>query len=297
MSAVNDERLQSPFIWQPRSAEQAWQFKQSLGEESVYAAGATFLRTQWESGLAAMPKHLIDLGSVSGMRGVTASTKEVAIGAFTSMSVIRQDPLLLERFPLLIDAVRVIAAPGVRNQATLGGNIAAGVGDSIPALLAYDAKLVWFDGRNEITEPLADWLNNLLHLRAEPGRLLLQIRLPSEQEHPVPSVKGFSAYHKIGRRESFTPSLVTVAVNVWIDSNQRIAGSRLAAGGGQTIPHRLHASESLLHGKTIDAELLELLYEQLLLEYEPRGDLFASTEYRKRTAASLISTELWSLKL
>ena len=44
-------------------------------------------------------------------------------------------------------------------------------------------------------------------------------------------------------------------------------------------------------------DLLESLYEQLLQEFEPSGDLFGSVEYRKRTAANLIAAELWKLTL
>ena len=336
MSTVNFDRMQSPFVWQPQDAAEAWHYKQSLGEESVYVAGGTLLRTQWESGLIAMPKHIIDLGSVSGIKGIAVHGREVEIGAFTPMSMIRKDPFLLEHYPMLIDAVRVIAAPAVRNLATLGGNITAGVGDSIPALLAYEAELVWYDGQKRTAEPLADWLDDLLHSRAEPGKLLMQVRLPYRHDDPEtpnklvqpvrlnigesdgdstppdsePAYRGggldpinngrdkpFCAYHKIGRRESFTPSLVTVSLFISIDSNQRIMTARIAAGGGQTIPHRLYAAESLLQGKVIDIDLLESLYEQLLQEFEPSGDLFGSVEYRKRTAANLIAAELWKLTL
>jgi xanthine dehydrogenase C subunit len=297
MTTVNDDRMQSPFVWQPQDAAEAWHYKQSLGEESVYVAGGTLLRTQWESGLIAMPKHIIDLGSVSGIKGIAVHGKEVEIGAFTPMSMIRKDPFLLEHYPMLIDAVRVIAAPAVRNLATLGGNITAGVGDSIPALLAYEAELVWYDGQKRAAEPLADWLDDLLHSRAEPGKLLMQVRLPYRHDDPETPNKPFCAYHKIGRRESFTPSLVTVSLFISIDSNQRIMTARIAVGGGQTIPHRLYAAESLLQGKVIDIDLLEPLYEQLLQEFEPSGDLFGSVEYRKRTAANLIAAELWKLTL
>jgi xanthine dehydrogenase C subunit len=297
MTTVNDDRMQSPFVWQPQDAAEAWHYKQSLGEESVYVAGGTLLRTQWESGLIAMPKHIIDLGSVSGIKGIAVHGKEVEIGAFTPMSMIRKDPFLLEHYPMLIDAVRVIAAPAVRNLATLGGNITAGVGDSIPALLAYEAELVWYDGQKRAAEPLADWLDDLLHSRSEPGKLLMQVRLPYRHDDPETPNKPFCAYHKIGRRESFTPSLVTVSLFISIDSNQRIMTARIAAGGGQTIPHRLYAAESLLQGKVIDIDLLEPLYEQLLQEFEPSGDLFGSVEYRKRTAANLIAAELWKLTL
>ncbi len=211
--------------------------------------------------------------------------------------MIRKDPFLLEHYPMLIDAVRVIAAPAVRNLSTFGGTLRPVSVTPFRALLAYEAELVWYDGQKQAAEPLADWLDDLLHSRAEPGKLLMQVRLPYRHDDPETPNKPFCAYHKIGRRESFTPSLVTVSLFISIDSNQRIMTARIAAGGGQTIPHRLYAAESLLQGKVIDIDLLESLYEQLLQEFEPSGDLFGSVEYRKRTAANLIAAELWKLTL
>src|SRR6185312_3383239 len=98
MATADEEMARSPFVWHPRDAAEAWRLKQCYREDSVYISGGTLLRTQWESGLAPMPKHLIDLGTISGMKGVTLSSKEITIGAFTALSVIRRDPVIAQYF-------------------------------------------------------------------------------------------------------------------------------------------------------------------------------------------------------
>jgi carbon-monoxide dehydrogenase medium subunit len=100
-------------------------------------------------------------------------------------------------------------------------------------------------------------------------------------------------YDKVGRREAFTPSLVTTALSGCVDESGKLGDLRIAAGGGQTTPCRLYACESLLNGRMVEPDLLYALYEQILQEYDPRGDMFASAEYRKQTAANVITAGLW----
>ncbi|WP_373232884.1 FAD binding domain-containing protein [Cohnella sp.] len=287
------EALQCPVVWHPLDAAEALKLKQSLGQNSVYISGGTLLRTQWEAGIAAMPLHLIDLSGISGTSGVTVQKEEMIIGAQTLLSTIRYDSNIATFFPLLADAVRQIAAPSIRNQASIGGNIVSVVGDAIPALLVYGAELIWQDGLETETIELKSWMLQPEVYQSDPSRLLLHIRLPLESQNT--NTKRFSAYHKVGRREVFTPSVVTVALSGSIDEHGMLSDVRIAAGGGQTPPHRLSHSEDLLEGNIADQELLTKLYESIIKEFEPIGDLFAGVAYRKQIAANLIVTELWKL--
>lgn len=62
------ETLASPLVWHPQTPQEAWQLKQTYGTESIYISGGTLLRTFWESGMAAMPQHFIDLSTIRGLR-------------------------------------------------------------------------------------------------------------------------------------------------------------------------------------------------------------------------------------
>ncbi|CAM3926722.1 FAD binding domain-containing protein [Paenibacillus alkaliterrae] len=299
------EATESPLVWQPQTAEEAWKYKQSYGDDGVYIAGGTLLRTQWEAGTAIPPRHFIDLNSIPGLNEISIGEEGLLIGSQTTLQACRANPLLQRHFPMVIAAVRTIAAPSIRNLATIGGNIVSVVGDSITALLAYDAVLVWYNGVKEQEEDLADWLPEA----AKPGnrhdRLLLRLLLPfkayRKEETPCSSEEGqvnsdtklFHAYHKIGRRESFTPSLVTVSVSGLLTRTGVIEELQIAVGGGQTIPGRLEEAERAVKGKIVDNAMLAYLYDRIIELYEPREDIFASAAYRKRTAANLIVTELW----
>ncbi|WP_165279891.1 FAD binding domain-containing protein [Paenibacillus protaetiae] len=209
------EREHSSFVIQPATAEEAAKLLQSLEGEAAIVAGGTLLRTHWEAGTAAIPRYMIDLGGLPGITGITNSDSGLMIGAMTPLSVCRASSLIQNAFPLLTEACRSIAAPSIRNLATLGGNIVSAIGDAIPALLVYEAVLCWHDGMQEQRELLADWLR-----QPRKGRILLRVELPfSYTEEMNSNMKRFTAFHKIGRREAFTPSVVTAAVDGWLDTS------------------------------------------------------------------------------
>lgn len=299
------ETMTSPLVWHPQSAAEAWQFKQTYGTDSVYVAGGTLLRTHWESGATAMPQHLIDLSGIRGSNEIRIGEAGLLIGGQTILQACRTNQLVQKYFPMVTEAIRSIAAPSIRNLATIGGNVASLVGDSITALLAYDADMIWFNGLTEQQEGLSDWLLTASGSDYGNERLLLSLQLPfketssgtltdaGDEKDTNSNIKRFCAYHKVGRREAFTPSVVTAAVNGSIKKTGVLHEIRIAVGGGQTIPRRLIAIEKEIIGAAVDGRLLQHVYDRIIQLYEPREDLLASAAYRKTSAANLIVTELW----
>jgi carbon-monoxide dehydrogenase medium subunit len=302
MSMNVQETLTSPLVWHPQTAAEAWQYKQTYGIDSVFVAGGTLLRTNWESGAAPMPQHLIDLSAISGMNEIRVGEEGLLIGAQSNLQECRTNSLLRRHFPMVTDAIRSIAAPSIRNLATIGGNIASIVGDSIPALLVYDAALLWYNGLSEQREQLSDWLLAAGRSGYRNDRLLLCLMLPHKsgmskcdeaENSTISNMKRFGAFHKVGRREAFTPSVVTAAIRGSTTDAGLLSEIQIAVGGGQTIPRRLTEVEKEIVGTVVDGEMFRHLFDRTLELYEPRGDAFASAAYRKRTAANLIVTELW----
>lgn len=314
MSNAHSEMGVLPVVWRPQEIGEAYRMKETLGSEAVYAAGGTLLRTQWEAGIAVMPAHLIDLSAIPLLTGFQLDHGELVIGACCPLAALRKDERIKEAYPMLAEAVRHIAAPSIRNLATLGGNIASRIGDSLPALLVYEAELIWLGKNGLRSEPLEDWLANAV---AAEGRVLVQIRLKriSEISHAelrtadrdsgdvrngeVGRTSVFHTYHKVGRREAFTPSVATLAVSGrWNPASGKITDVRIAAGGGQTTPARLERTERLLerHDDPFGQDSTAEVHRTVLEEYDPTGDLFASVSYRKMTVANLLIAELWRLK-
>ncbi|CAM4386618.1 FAD binding domain-containing protein [Paenibacillus tarimensis] len=313
---MQEYRTSSPAVWYPNDIAEAWRMKEMFAADGQYIAGGTLLRTWWESGTAVQPRHLISLNRIPGLSDITLHEQYLIIGSQTSLSEIRYNIAAALHAPLLVEACKVIAAPPVRNLATIGGNISSRVGDSLPALLAHHADLLWFNGSQTEAVPLEIWLAEagtdtdaaalLTHIRIP----LLDVRLESAEPDCVcegectcrgeaaaslgTRIKRLSAYDKVGRREIFTPSVVTTSVSGQVSDGGRLANIRIAAGGGQTPPSRLRNSEAVLEGRMLgDAGLLFALYEAVYTEFEPVGDVFAGAEYRRLTAAGLLSAAVW----
>ncbi|WP_150273061.1 FAD binding domain-containing protein [Paenibacillus tepidiphilus] len=291
MGALQDEPLFSPALRQPRSLREAWELKSACAEQAVYVSGGTLLRTQWEAGTAAVPQVLIDLRNIAGMEDVTRDDDYLTIGSLVTLTACRRSGALASAGPAAAEAARQIAAPAVRNLATLGGNIASGYGDILPALLVHDAELAVYDGNLLRVQPVEAWLERRWSGAIPPAELVAGVRLPLDQGS---GGSRLAVFRKVGRREAFTASLVTIAVTAdWDAAARTLRRVRLAAGGGSGRPQRLAAAEALLEGAELSRSLLGAVYEAVEHGFASYDDPFAGEQYKKKTAGNLIVSELW----
>ncbi|TDG00545.1 FAD binding domain-containing protein [Paenibacillus piri] len=274
------------YVWQPRTLSEAWQLKQRLAEQAVFVAGGTLLRTHWESGTAAMPPHLVSLQFLPELRRIQSDRGHIRIGSAAALSACQRDPEVPE---LLKAACRQIAAPSIRNVGTIGGNIMSAVGDTLPALLAADARLAWFDGQGTILQSAADWLaQRRLHNAFIEQRLLVEVVIPEETETE------FQFYEKLGRRETFCPSVAIVAGAFRSDPDGKLLHIRLAAGSAAASAIRLTGAEALLQGQRLSLRLIQSVHAWIIEHWDGGADAFASNAYRRQAAANLIAAALWS---
>ena len=91
----------------------------------------------------AEPAHLVDINSISELKGVREDGAVIRIGAMTTETELIASPVIQEKCPLISDAAKLIADPQVRNRGTIGGDIAHGdPGNDHPAIMmALDATL------------------------------------------------------------------------------------------------------------------------------------------------------------
>ncbi|WP_338453317.1 FAD binding domain-containing protein [Niallia oryzisoli] len=276
-------RILETKVWSPKDIGEAWDIKTSLQDQAVFISGGTFLQTKWEKGVP-YPPHLINLGDIREYHQIDSRLEKdsftIHIGAFAKLAECKNHPLIKETFSLLSDMIGTIAAPAVRNIGTIGGNIANRTGDTIPALLALDAEVSYFNGNEIKRERLESWLQK------NEDSLILEIILTE----PKTSFRNYQFSKKVGRREAFSASVVTIAGVCSIDKN-RVEFIHLAAGGGDSVPKRLKRSERLLNNQLVDTIKPQQIYEELLKEYELVSDAFFSADYRRKVAANLFMAE------
>jgi xanthine dehydrogenase YagS FAD-binding subunit len=79
----------------------------------------------WMKDRIKRPDVVIDLGAVAELRGIRQTDGGgLEIGANTSLTEIARHQTVRERFGLLAEAVEIVASPQIRNQGSIGGNVA-----------------------------------------------------------------------------------------------------------------------------------------------------------------------------
>lgn len=274
-------------VWRPGTLEEARSLKREYNEEARFIAGGTLMQMQREQGIP-FPPYLISLEKMRELSDIEETVDgAVRIGGLTDLETCRTHPLIKRRCPALQEAIGTIASPAVRNRGTIGGNILYGVGDVIPILLAMNARLSWFCEDGIRSEVLSDYVTD----SALPtnGAILTDVTIPSQSE-------AHCFFRKIGRRETFIASVVTVAMQAMVSEQGFIQSIHLVAGGGVNTPRRLVKCEEWLSGKRLsDVQLTEL---SVMIKEESAliGDAFASAAYRRTVAAHLLVAELQSLQ-
>ncbi|CAM3843645.1 FAD binding domain-containing protein [Alkalicoccus chagannorensis] len=271
-------------VWRPWTLQEVVSLTGQLDGRYCFTAGGTWLRTQWEAGTLEEPEHLIAVDRVPELQsGAAVQENYIEIGAFTTLTDVLEHPAVLAKLPVLVEACKQIAAPSIRHQATIGGNICTRTGDAVPALLVYDAVLLWYGSDGLEEESLEAWLMR----ETEEERLLTAVRIydaPEEVDDVVFALKS-------GRRETFIPSQVTVAGRLRIDPQGNVLAAAIACGGGSAVPKRMPKTESLFCRSSTRKLFPALMHDEIKREYDPPSDVFASAEYKKRVAANLIVGE------
>lgn len=287
----NESNSLPTVVWTPYEPEEAWDIKKKFGMDACFISGGTLLQTQWEKG-DPVPAHLISLEKVQKMKGmdiqVDSNGTMLRIGSCTNLTTCHSHPFVTKNWMLLSESIKQIAAPAVRNQATIGGNISNGYGDIIPALLALDAKVTLFTESGYQTKDLWKWLQ-IKESRSNNKQesILIYIHLPKVAH--VKKMRSF--YKKIGRREAFTPSLVTIAGSYGWNNQDELEYVRLAIGGGSHIPQRLLYCEHLLQTTISNETIWKNVYATILEEFHPFESAFSSADYLQKITANIIVSE------
>src|SRR6267378_2132958 len=129
----------------------------------------------------AQPKHLIDLGKVSGLAGIKEEGGTLVIGAMTTHYAIESSALLKSKCPLLPEVAGHIGDPMVRNMGTIGGSLAHAdpAADWPAAAIALSVELVTEGPKGKRTIKADDFFKGLLTTALAEDEILTEIRVPA----------------------------------------------------------------------------------------------------------------------
>lgn len=274
----------------PKDLAAALTMIQAFKDTGKIIAGGTDLLPAFRRGTAASGfDHLVDVGSVNELNYIKKEEDEIRIGALTRLAAIEESELVRKYAPCLVEAVGQMGSLQIRHQGTIGGNLcnASPAADTAPPLLILGAKvLLKSEGRQRVV-----FLDRFFwgpgKTILDPGELMTEIQIP------IPEAEGRFGHAKLGRRNAFTLSIVSVAV--WAKVEKDIfQGIRIALGAVAPVPLRAWQTEEFLIGKQAIAENIHAGMERIIREIQPISDVRASADYRRDMSSVLTKRALLS---
>jgi carbon-monoxide dehydrogenase medium subunit len=264
----------------PRKMEEALDALGSSEDAKVVAGGQSLVPLL--NFRLAQPDLLVDLRLVDGLDAVEAAGGAVRIGAMTRQRDAEEHPLLAERCPLAVEALRHVGHPQIRSRGTVGGSIAhADAAAELPAvLLTLDGTARVAGPAGERTIPAADLFAGFLMTTIEPGEILVGVDLPA-----VPPRTGVSCVEVAPRQGDYAVCGAMAQVTVGADGRVQEARVTLFAVGDR--PVRAHAVEAALAGADAASIDVRAQARQVADGLRYQDDLNASADYRRHLAGVL----------
>lgn len=240
----------------PASLKQALAALGALDDARPLAGGQSLLPAM-KLGLAA-PAALVDLSAIGELRGITAASGTVRIGAMVTHAEVAASPAVRGAIPALAALADGIGDPAVRARGTLGGSLANNdPAACYPAALLALGATVHTDRRDVAA---GDFLRGLYETALEPGELVTAVTFPVPRR---------AAYEKF-----LQPASRFALVGVFVA--QTDAGARVAVTGAAACAFRSAELESAL-----DAEWSEDSCKRTEVPPDAlNSDLHASAAYR-----------------
>jgi len=177
-----------------------------------------------------------------------------------------------------------VATVRIREQATLGGNLAHAdpAQDPPVTLLALDATAVAMSKGRARRIPLDALFVDVFETSLEPDELLLRVEVP-----PLPA-GARATFQKFLPNTRDDYATVSVAAVVATDANAVCTHARIAIGGAGPVPLRAHEAERALVGRRLDEGAIREAAALAAAATDPIADLRGSADYKRAMA------EVWT---
>lgn len=259
----------------PSSIQEAYDLLQQHGEDAKILAGGHSLIPMMKLRFAT-PSHLIDINNIPGLSYIKEEDGYLKIGAMTREVDLEESEIIKTKYPIFLDASKLIADPQVRNFGTIGGNLAHGdAANDHPALmLALNAHIVIGSSNGSKTVPIDEFFFGFYTTAVQQGEILTEIKIPA------PSGRFGCAYHKTERKVGdYATAGVAIALSLDSDGNCTKAGIGLT--NVNPTPLRASRSEDVLTGGPITEEKINQAAQFASEDCNPTADLRGDEDFKR----------------
>ncbi len=256
--------------------EEATELMSRYEPSARFIAGGTDVLVDLKCGRYGVD-HLISISRIGNLCGVSNSPEGLRIGALTTITELIRSPLVADACPAILDAATQMAAPQIRNVATVGGNIAcaAPCADLPPILMALDASLSLVSPAGQRTLALESFFLGPRETAIGPNELLTAVHVP-----PSPARFG-AAYARFGLREGNAIAVAAVAASLKLSDDGTVETARIVLGAVAPSPIFSQTTADALIGQTPDLARFQDAAALAMGAARPISDVRGSAGYRR----------------
>src|SRR5216684_1834045 len=229
----------------PSSLAETFELLAVHGEDAQLMAGGTALVLLLQQGLV-QPGHVVGLRDVAELQGGARRMDGggLQIRALTTHREAERSSAVSDYCPALADTFSRVATVRIRNQATVGGNLAHAdpAQDPPPMLMALGGSAVVASASGQRSIPLDEFFVDYFETALQPGEVLVAVDLP-----PLVAGTGVT-YKKFLPRTQDDYATVSVAASLRLRNGGVCEDVRVALGAAATTPVRARKVEDALRG-------------------------------------------------
>jgi aerobic carbon-monoxide dehydrogenase medium subunit len=269
----------------PKRLAEVLQLLQEHGDDARLLAGGQTLLATLNMRLSE-PALLIDLQSVTELKGVSVQGNFLRIGALVTHTEIEESSLVAQHAPLLCAAAPHIAHRAIRNMGTLGGSIAYGdpAAEWPACLLALNGVVVVRNLKGERRIAADDFFTGLYATALATDEIIVACEVSVLQNGQV------FHFSELARRHG-DYAVVGLAASALVQDGQMVS-VRLAWLGVGSTPLRSTAAELALAGQPIHEASMAQAVAALRSELQPLPDLTHSEAAKRQMASVLLKRAL-----
>lgn len=235
----------------------------------VLASGPDLIGLIWDEMVT--PEIVVDIEGIAGLDKIEFTNGVLTIGALVTFSDLRDSPVIAKNFPVPRQMTGWLASVGIRNRATMVGNLCSAVPccDSGPILLVCDSAVLVTGPTDKRKVPLQDWFVGPRKTVLKRGEIASGVAVT------LPKKKHAACFVKLRRYDGEDLAQASVTVLALDGDSYRVSFGAVAPR-----PARGPRIETLLEGKPLSDELIRHAVQLLPEEIVPITDIRATKQWR-----------------
>lgn len=264
----------------PKTLKEALEIKSKT--DCIPMAGGSDLMVSHRRTIGLTPvfdKPVMILRNLPELKKIYVNQKgECCIGAGCTSAEIAENTLV----PWHIrQAASRMGAVGLRNSATIGGNIAnaSPKGDTPGPLYLLDARVKLSSVNGDREELVSDFIIKFRTIDLKSDELITEVIVPYSEDD-----FDYVFWHKVGTRKANAISKVTISQAIKFNSDNTVKDFRLSATATGSKTNRSREVENIVIGRTITDDVIEQVIAAFDNVISPR----AMPEFRRETCKRCI---------